>query len=439
MRDFFVSWRENVMFPLVVAAMLGCIFHALVRALEIFIPGPRQFGYLSALAILAALLAIYSYRSIRVKKLRGSDATKWRIAQILLLYVLLRVGNFASATAAGEVASFSLISLSLEFLATFLAIMIVWGVATKTAVEFERLYQPPEDDFEYVKTERVYVSPYASLTRMFFGGGIAVVLLAGMVQAGLADALVSTGTPDAVINYVLESRSSVTGVAPGVLLYFLLGLLLMSQIQFASVRRLWEAKDIQIPSTLGNIWVRYSLVFLGVGMVIALLLPTNYAFSLYEVTNFLLVYVGGIMGYIAAVILAIISIPFLLLGWLWSLLWGNEEAGSPPPAPEIVLPTPPPALPQTDVVTETSSWWLLAQSLAFWFITLAVIVYVIRTYLRDNPELMTALRRFRVMEILGTIWLALKQQFGGRPKLYASECPQRLCENGLSASEPPKF
>ena len=413
MRDFFVSWRENLMFPLVVAAMMGCIFHALVQVLEIFIPGSRQFDYLTWLAILAALLAIYSYRSIRVKKLRGSDATKWRIAQVVLLYVLLRVGNFASAIAAGEAASFSLISITLEFVATFISIMLVWGVATKTAMEFERLYQPPEDDFEYVKTERIYVSPYTNLTRQFFGGGVLVVLLAGIVQAGLAEALVSTGTPEAVVEYVLNGRNSVTGVVPGVLLYFLLGLLLMSQIQFATVRRLWEAKDIEIPSALGNVWVRYSLIFLGLGIFITLLLPTNYAFSLYEVVNFALVYVGRIVGYIAALVLSLISLPFLFLAWLFSLLFGEDEAGTPPSMPDIALPTPPPVLPDPEIVTETSSWWLLAQSIAFWLVTVAVIVYVIRTYLRDNPEIMAAIRSFRVVEMLRNMWLALKQQFGG--------------------------
>ncbi len=413
MKQFFVSWRENVMFPIVIAIMFGCIFRAIAQVVELFVTNNRQFDHLTYIAVIAALAAIYAYRTLRVHEIRGEDALRWRLLQLAFLYVLIRVGIYLSERGAGLPTTFSLLSFSLEVVFSYGAILLVWLAASNTAMAFERLYQPPDYDIEYIKTERVYVSPSTSLIRQFFMGGIIIIFFAGFERAGLINAALSASSFEEGVGRMFTMPQPVSGLVGSVFVYFLLGLLLLGQIQFATMRRLWEYKDIQISPSLANLWVRYSFIFLLVGTVIALLLPTRYSVPLFTLIQYLGTNGLTLLTYIMSIVFAIVTFPLLLLSWLLDYLFGSGEApqGS-GEIPTLNFPTPPPTLVQPEVATEMPGWVGLLQSLLFWTITLAIIAYVIRAYLRDNPEFLAALRSFRLVTMLISIWSALRRQFG---------------------------
>jgi hypothetical protein len=59
------------------------------------------------------------------------------------------------------------------------------------------------------------------------------------------------------------------------------------------------------------------------------------------------------------------------------------------------------------------SWLELLRSLVFWGLTLAILGYLIKTYLDDHPELLQQFKRFKllafILELFGQLWSWLRQ------------------------------
>jgi hypothetical protein len=54
----------------------------------------------------------------------------------------------------------------------------------------------------------------------------------------------------------------------------------------------------------------------------------------------------------------------------------------------------------TQVNQNTVTWWEILRSAFFWVMVLGAIFYVIRSYLRDRPELWASMQRFRPLAIV---------------------------------------
>lgn len=410
MNDFFASWRENILFPLTITAMVTIVFQSVAAIFLLFAPTERNFGYLTWLAALAALLAVYVHRTIRLRQLRGSDVTRWRIGQIALLYVLVQAGNYLSALAAGSEQGFSLVRIDLETGLTVFAILGVWLITLRLVYAFERLSMPLDVERDHAMEEgETYVSPARELTGQFFVGGIILVLCTGFVVIGLGQIVQDAGSPDDAIRRLGQFRPRPTeGVFLEVLLYFVLGFVLLSQMQLMNLRRLWEAKQIALPDLVANRWMQASLVFLTLGGLLALLLPVRYSLGLMTLLSMGNEIIADWLGYLVSLVIFILTMPFALLAWLIQQLLPAPTGDEAPPAPPPDLaPPPPPEAAPPDVLAEMPTWFTLAESIFFWVLTLAVIVWVVRSYLRDNPELWRRLRGFRPLAWLAALWQAL--------------------------------
>jgi hypothetical protein len=93
--------------------------------------------------------------------------------------------------------------------------------------------------------------------------------------------------------------------------------------------------------------------------------------------------------------------PFLLL---LSLLMGTSESLEAPPMERLPF-NPPPAA----VGAEGNAWWAVVRSVLFWITLIVVVVYLIRSYIRDRPGLLRAIRSFAPWQWLDKAWHALQQ------------------------------
>ena len=82
MTPFLTSWRENLLFPWATALMIALTFDAIVQVPLLFFPDVRRLSYLSVLGLVAGLTAIYAFRTIKVRTIRGSDVSRWYLLQI---------------------------------------------------------------------------------------------------------------------------------------------------------------------------------------------------------------------------------------------------------------------------------------------------------------------------------------------------------------------
>jgi hypothetical protein len=232
-----------------------------------------------------------------------------------------------------------------------------------------------------------------ALTRSFFRGGALLLVVAGITRVGIASLL-------------QLRRPSVPGLVLNVLLYFALGLAMLGQIQFRRLSQRWRAEGIDVPRELAEQWVRYTLVLLALAGLIAFMLPTGYTLSLLAIASFV---IGAIL-YGVNVFFHLLIILFSLLLTPLAKLFGADVGR------RRMEPIPGPDLPEVVSGGSAPEWLAVVKSVAFWAAALVGVVYVVRSYLRDRPELMEALITFKpfraVRRFLGALWGQLRRLAG---------------------------
>lgn len=403
-------WVENLFHPLVIATMVGCVALSLVELVRLIDPAWNG-AYLIIGCVLAALEASYSYRLVRARPLRGTRLVRFRVIELLMYLVLLKFGGYVGEGWPDVLAdmrtwpSRPLNILDLETMIAFCLALSSWWASTRTIRDLERIGEPSE-------YRRGQPRPRESLTKRFFWGGGVLLVAAGLTRVGIAALL-------------KMSHPSVPGLVLNVLVYFLLGLVMLGQVQFATLRKRWRARKIKIADELPGHWARYSLIFIGLAAVMAFLLPTGYTMGLLDTVGVVLGYISAVLHLIVRFILLLLSLPLWLLLLLLSLL---TDAPSPhAPAPRRLEPIP--SRPAPGGVAP--SWFETLRSLVFWAVALGAVIYVIRSYLRDHPGLLkelTALRPIQALRALAhAIWdglLGLSQAVDERlPRPSSSSQP----------------
>jgi len=280
----------------------------------------------------------------------------------------------------------------------FVLASLSWWVSTQTSRDLERLDEPPERSV-------LYISPTESLTSRFFWGGALLLIAAGITRLGIA----------ALLNL---SRPPVPGLVLNVLVYFLLGLVMLGQVHFTWLRKQWQAQEIKVASELASRWVLYSLAFIGLAALLALLLPTGYTMSLLDAGAAI---ISGLL-YIATLLFTLLSLPLTWLIWLLPKLFGDER---PPPQTEL-LPRELPQLEPAGPPGSASDWLGILRPLLFWLAALGMLFYVIRSYLHDHPELLQALVTQRPIRALWHFLIAFWRRLVGLAEAASERIPRRL-------------
>jgi hypothetical protein len=397
-------WVENLFRPLAVGVMVGCIALSLTDLIRLFFPtwnGTLLIGG----CVLSALEAHYSYRLIRSKGIRGSDVVRFRVIEIAMIFVLVKAGSYVGdrwIDILADIRSWPYdplnILLDFETIIAFLLAFLSWLASTQTTRDLEQIGEPPERTL-------YYTFPQARLSNRFFSGGIVLLIVAGIARLGIA-------------NLLDMSHPSVPGMVLNVLVYFLLGLTMLGQTHFTRLYRLWQAQEIQVAEGLTSRWTRYSLILIGLAALIAFLLPTSYTFGLLEVASTIIY----ILGYIITMIVVFLSILLGLLLMPFAWLLGQEPSReSVPQLPQLSPEITPPAS-----SSAAPDWWEILRSLLFWAAALGMVIYVIRSYLHDRPELLAALTALKPIRLLRDFLVALWRRWTGLAEAVNERFPRRL-------------
>jgi hypothetical protein len=211
-----------------------------------------------------------------------------------------------------------------------------------------------------------------------------------------------------------SSRSSVPGLVLNVLLYFLLGMVLLGQVQFTTMHRRWRESEVKVTQELGARWVRYSLIFIGLASLVAFLIPTGYTMGFLETAGSVLAILSRVLQFIVELTTFLVSLP------LWLLQRLLEGDAAPPSLPQIS--GEPPIEPQVSPLP----WVDVLRSVVFWLVALGVVFYIIRRYLRDHPEIQKTLSSLWLFRAIGGFLAALWRRLTDLAGVISERIPRRL-------------
>lgn len=385
---------KDLLRALALGMMAGCIGFA-VGQLGRLIQPPGAVTFFTLVAGLAAVEAYYSLRVSQGQSLYQIESGEYfhhtwrfRAVELAISFVLIKLGGYIGrpwAAVLADVAAWPGDLGRLFDLQTLIATLLAffsWLLALQTAVDLQQLDEP----VEYHLREDPAIE---RLRRRFLGGGILLLILTGVARVGVA----------ALLNM---SRPPVPGLVLNVLLYFALGLLLLGQVWFATLSQAWHAQQIEVSSGLAQRWVWYTILLCLLAGGVAFLLPTRYTSRTFGLVQAALEAIFTVLQFVAAVIMFL----FALILWLLSRLLHLPVTPRPeaPAAPSFPF-TPPDVAP-------AASWLVLLRDVVFWFVLAAILFYLVRSYLRDHPEIGRALAALAPLRWLRMLWRWLRGRAG---------------------------
>jgi hypothetical protein len=341
---------------------------------------------LFAVCVLATLEANVTHRLLRHRNVSGSDALRVRAIEAGFYYVAVKVADIALNGLPAGNGSTLLDPHWLLDPATLLALLLAFGFAVGVdgaLSDFDRVGEPPDRD-------RDYVSPLDSMTSRFFTGGAILLVLSGLARINLSQ----------VLNL---ARPAVTGLVGNVLLYFLLGLLLLSQVRLALLSVRWQALGARTPADLAGRWVRYTLIFVGAAALLAFALPTGY-------TTGALGWIGEALLVLSVIVWTVLASVVALLLWPIALLMAMFTGKS---LPTPLRPLPPPPNVSALVNQPLPPWAETMRTIVVGGLIAGMVIYVVYNYFHDRPGLARALRALAAVRALRQLWAALRHRVSG--------------------------
>jgi hypothetical protein len=401
-------WADNFFRPLLLTVMIMCFNISLVNLVRLVNPAWNGAYFLLGM-LLTTVEAIYSYRVLKLYRSRGGSLLRYRLAEAAVLILLLKLLHLAGKPLPQIIAEVQVLwqnpesFINIEFYIVVMLAAVAWISATHTMEDFEDLRDP------YIfRTDRI--SPLDELASRFFWGGGLLVLISGVTQwvahsgwSSLAD----------------WQRPSLGGVILNVLVYFTLGLAMLSQARLTTLLLRWRIQRINVAPDLVKQWAKYGLILLGLVMAVAFVLPTGYTLGFLASARVLVIFLLGVLAFLIQLLLLLLTLP---LAWLLSLL-GQAPAERFSGMPEL------PMLPETPAAAPLP-WLEALRSLIFWLLAAAIVWYFLKVYLADHPELVEALKRFKPLGFLVGLLARLWQSLAGLAQAGLELLPHRLALTG---------
>lgn len=406
-------WADNFFRPLLLTVMIMCFNISLVNLVRLFNPAWNGLYFLLGM-LLTTVEAIYSYRVLKLYRSRGGSLLRYRLAEATVLVLLLKLLNLAGKPLSEigvemqalwqDPGSF----INLEFYVVFILALVAWLAATHTMEDFEALRDP------YIfRTD--HISPLDELASRFFWAGGLLVLISGVTQwvarsgwSSLAD----------------WQRPSLGGVILNVLVYFTLGLAMLSQVHLTALLLRWRIQRINVAPNLVKQWAKYGLIFLGLVMGVAFVLPTGYTLGFLASASILVIFLIDVLVFLIQLLILLLTLP---LAWLLSLFGQTPTHGF--ATPEL------PILPEPPSGAAPLPWLEALRSLIFWLLTVAIAGYFLKIYLSDHPELVETLKSFKPLGFLIGLLAKLWQKLTGLAQAGLELLPYRLASSGQAQNK----
>ena len=234
--------------------------------------------------------------------------------------------------------------LTLRFVVNAILILIAWGMAVLVTNDFLAMALQPDELYDMEAVPREFSgydhriqSDRGALVRRFSErwalGGMLLIALTAASQVGLG-----TNGFFAIIRQDIAG-----GVIGAAIVYFLLGLLLLTFGHLAALRAKWRLAKLPSEATIMRNWPFYAFGLLLVVAVVAFLMPLGGTFRLAQ-----------FLGLVIKGLSSVVYLFFGLLTGLLAMLFGSgEEPAEEPAAPSAEIT---PLVAEPNQLPETPPW-----------------------------------------------------------------------------------
>ncbi len=364
---------------LVVLGMLICLSIVVIDFLRWLVPTWDP-GGMVIVCVLAAIEAVVSHRLIRQLQTAQHQMLFYRLTEWLLILLALKLfaelslgpANFWMNVRLWPV-SFPENIFNSRMLLAVVPVLVIWVVSNFFDNDLTLMA-----NFEsYLNEEGQKTTPVRNvILRRFLNVGMFLVALAGI-------------PPQSIITGIQPPTSN---AVPAVVMYFVLGIILLSLTRYGYLSALWRQGKVAIPVQIPRRWFAYSAGIIVILAVAIFLLPANYGMGLLDTLSAIF----GIFYRIAAFIYTLI---FIVINFLARLLL--PRSANLPPEPLVTAPTPEPSL---YTPTTPANYWKLVESILFWGALVALVIVALRQYILFNKDLADELKQFRPFRWLVLFW-----------------------------------
>lgn len=379
------AWQASL-FRLILIALLAGSVAAGPAILREGLGGPWN-PYLIPGAMVFAGVAVTTTTRLGRPKWRDRRGAAFRLGEVLILLVVARIAVWILAEGVPgltQIRSWFLhpdLFFTGDYVFASAVWLLSWAYAVVVTSDFlELAIQPDEmaahESHSWGESRSQWraanPSSRSELLERFgvrwIGIGVLLVMAAGITRIDVgvgASGLLRVG---------LRGLGMRAEVVACLVLYFLAGLLLMSQGRLAVLRGRWFNQDVEIRDSLIRRWHVNSLVFVVLIALVALLLPlgsTNWLTAALE-------WVIALLARFVMLLVLLVGILLSLMAALFAALFGSTSQG----APEQPFSRPPPPVPSQEEMTTHLPPWL--GSALLWIMVALVAGFLLVNFLRTT-------------------------------------------------------
>jgi uncharacterized protein DUF4129 len=359
---------------------------------------------MAAIACLVAIDRFYVYR--RDLHLQMDDRLVRGVVQAIILVIIAKL---AAGMSQGSNAFLSEISRwRTDFLGTFfnftfflmlITVLFVWFLAGNFASLLEeiRIERALVNINIEAASGKVQPSAREQLVNLIF---TTLIFLAASTALMRIDLRSMFTNPNKLL---LHDLPVLAGGGLTTLMYFMLGLVLLSQTRLQELQTRWHLANIPVLPTLTRHWIRYSLLFLAILVLVVGLLPTSYSIGLFDS-------LGLLLGFILTLIIIFVELSMALVSYLFYLLTRGRGGTTAPRFPPFNFSQ---FTPQASSTAIQLPLWDVVKSIIFWGIFIAVISFSIIQYLRQHQDILLALRKVPGWRFFAQFWQWVSGFFAG--------------------------
>ncbi len=371
-------------------------------------------GLLAGFSVVVSIEAMYAAHVLSRGSVYGRSAATYRFTEWVVILLSLKLALYA--TRGFDQLWFDLVAwqkdLTLffmdgEYLAGIVLLLIVWLTSTVFAGNLADLDADPQaleaEREAGVRTERASARQRLAEQIFLMGGAVVVMMILAHVQ--LAATLTGFGYPEPISAYAM--------------IYFIAGLSLLAITQFTLLRAGWLWDRMPVVHGLGQRWMLYMAIFLGVLIALSLALPTGYSVGLLGVIGYLIALIAGLIQTLLFLLMQLIFV----IGSLLASLFGTQPPEEPRPM------APPPIEPPQLVPAEPGApdpLWEILKSLIFWAIFITIVLYSLAQLLQLRQDWLAKLRQLPGLARLFRGWRWLWAQLRGAGRKLAAQVAETV-------------
>jgi hypothetical protein len=398
-------WLTSFLRPALIAILAACLVLALLAFVRRFVTDLPP-GYVDLLVVLGVLVSLFGSATttwLAQPEQRGRRTFGYRASELGLILVITRLSIWL-ITGAWPTAELFLTRpidslLDGYFWLGFFVVAIAWAQSTAMTGDLLAMALQPDDLYmartftdRWQDTARPVYTDRPGILRRFVArwvlGGIFLVILAAGSQVDF---------PQRGFFAVLRQNIE-PAVIVAIIVYFLVGLALISQGQLAVLRARWTVQKIPSAESVLRNWPIYALVLIGLLGILAAALPLGGTF-------WLAVILVNVIYFIYNLLFDIFRFVMGLLLLLMSLLTGDPPPETPPEQPPMEPLAPPEIPPQTNLMPP----W--AGGVLFWTLTALLLGYAAYIYFSGKGANLAWLRR--LWEMLRLRWAQMFSAYQG--------------------------